>query len=272
VFLYVARNGLARKISILEVVDLFRVKMSDARLWKNLIGAISTLIDEASFKADNEGVKLRAMDPSHVAMVDFEWPKSVFSEYVCDEPTELCVNFSEMLKFLKRVGNDESLDLSFDIKNARLNIVLKSNYTRTFSMATLEPSSEEVPTPKVTFNTIVRMSTGSLKNALDDASTVSDQIQFEAASEKLTMKASGDLGTASVDIEKGSEEMLHLEVKQPSKSTFSLNYLVEMVKAASNLSDIVTIEFSTNMPIRLNFELPQQGKLQYYLAPRIEGS
>ena len=246
--------------------------MADAKLWKNLVGAISTLIDEGSFKADKDGIRLRAMDPSHVAMVDFEWPKSVFSEYVCDEPTEICINFSEMSKFLRRVGNDESIDLSFDPKNAKLNIVLKSKYTRTFSMATLEPSSEEVPTPKVSFNSIVRISTRCLKNALDDASTVSDQIQFETTADRLSMKASGDLGTVLVDVEKESEELLNLEVKQSSKSTFSRNYLAEMVKAASNLSDIVTVEFSTNMPIRLNFELPQQGKLQYYLAPRIEAS
>jgi len=245
--------------------------MNDARLWKNLIGAISTLIDEGSFKADEEGIKLRAMDPSHVAMVDFEGPKNLFSDYVCDEPTELCINFKEMLKFLRRVGNDESIDLSFDMKNARLNIVLKSKYTRTFGMATLEPSGEEVPTPKVSFNSTVRMSTNSLKNALEDTFTVSDQIIFEATVDKLSVKSSGDLGTVSVDLEKGSEELLSLEVKQPSKSTFSLNYLAEMVKAAANLSDIVTVEFSTNMPIRLNFELPQPGKLQYYLAPRIEG-
>jgi len=57
---------------------LFRIKIADAKLWKNLIGAISTLIDEGSFNADRDGIKLRAMDPSHVAMIDFEWSKGRF--------------------------------------------------------------------------------------------------------------------------------------------------------------------------------------------------
>lgn len=253
-------------------MELFRIRMADARLWKNLVDAISTLIDEGSFNADRDGIKLRAMDPSHVAMVDFELPKSVFDEYVCDEPAKLSVNFSEMLKFLRRVGSDESIDLNFDPSNARLNIVLKSRYTRTFSMATLEPSSEEVPAPRLSFSSMARITTGCLKNSIGDASTVSDQIQFEATKDKLSLKASGDLGTVSIDVERGSEELLGLEVKEPSRATFSLNYLLEMVKAASNVSDIATVEFSTDKPLRLNFELPQQGKLQYYLAPRIESS
>lgn len=251
---------------------MFRVKMADARLWRNLVGAVSALIDEGTFKADSDGIKLREMDPSHVVMVDLECPKSLFDEYVCDEPTKLCINFGEMLKFLRRTGSDEVIDLNFDQSNARLNIVLKSKYTRTFSMATLEPSSEDVPTPKISFDSVARITTNCLKNSIDDVSTVSDQTLFETGKDKLSLNASGDRGTVSVDIEKGSEELLALEVKKPSKAAFSLNYLSEIVKAASNLSDIVTVEFSSDKPLRLNFELPQQGKLQYYLAPRIEGS
>jgi len=246
--------------------------MADARLWKNLVGAISTLVDEASFDADAEGIKLRAMDPSHVAMVDFEWPKTIFDEYICDEPTKLCVNISEMLKLLRRVGGDESIQLELEEKTGWLKMTLKSKYTRVFRMATLEASMEEVPTPKISFNSMVKITTTCMRNAVDDASTVSDHIQFEASDDKFTMHATGDLGSVTIDVDKESEEILGFEVKEASKAMFGLNYLSEMVKAASNVSDIVALEFSTDMPVRLNFELPQSGRLQYYLAPRIESS
>ena len=35
-------------------------------------------------------------------------------------------------------------------------------------------------------------------------------------------------------------------------------------------TEIVVIEFSTDMPIKLNFQQEKEGKLKYYLAPRIE--
>jgi proliferating cell nuclear antigen len=59
-------------------------------------------------------------------------------------------------------------------------------------------------------------------------------------------------------------------VKEPSKATFNLNYLTEIIKAGSTASEVVTVEYATNMPVRIQFEMPQQGRLQYYLAPRIE--
>jgi proliferating cell nuclear antigen len=251
---------------------VFKARMADAKVWKNLISAIATLVDEANFSVDGEGIRLRAMDPSHVAMVDFEWPKESFEEYLCDEPTKLAVNVSEMLKLLRRIGGDESIELVVEPGSPKLMMILKSKYTRTFGMSTLEPSTEEVPTPKISFNASARLTTSLLRNALEDAGAVSDHIIFDASKEKLTVRATGDVGNVVVDVEKGSDELLSLEAKDNARSTFSLNYLSEMVKAASNLSDVVMLEFSTDMPVRLNFELPSKGRLQYYLAPRIEST
>jgi len=46
--------------------------MADAKFLKDMMSAISILIDEATFDLTSDGIKLRAMDPSRVAMVDFE--------------------------------------------------------------------------------------------------------------------------------------------------------------------------------------------------------
>jgi len=251
---------------------LFKAKMADARTWRNLVTAIATRVDEASFNISKDGIRLRAMDPSHVAMVDFEWPSTVFEEYTCDESSKLSVNVAEMIKLLRRISGDESIELALETGSPKLQMVLRSKYTRTFGMSTLEPSTEEVPTPKISFNASARLTASLLRNAWDDAAAVSDHIIFEASSDKLAMRATGDVGNVIIEVEKGSDELLSLETKENARSTFSLNYLSEMVRAASSLSDIVLLEFSTDMPIRLSFEMLSKGRLQYYLAPRIEGS
>jgi len=249
---------------------LFTIKMNNAKLWKDLVNTISAIIDEATFNIGPEGIRLRQMDPSHVAMIDFEWPKAVFDGYECEEKVKLCVNLGEMLKLLRRVGSDESIELGLDEDTARLKIRLRGRYVRTFKMPMLEPIGEEVPIPKVTFSVKTRMTTRSLKDAIDDVSIVSDHIRFEATPERFLMTGDGVMGSVSVEIGRESEPLLSLEVAEESRAMFSLSYLSDMVKAASAISEIVTLEFSTDMPVRLNFEMPQEGKLQYYLAPRIE--
>ncbi|MDH5461428.1 MAG: proliferating cell nuclear antigen (pcna) [Candidatus Bathyarchaeota archaeon] len=249
---------------------MFKIKMADAKSLKDMVTAISILIDEATFNISPEAITLRAMDPSRVAMIDFQWPKTVFDEYTCTESTKMCINISELLKLLRRTGRDETIELSLDEKTARLKLVIRGNYTRTFTMPTLEAMDEEVPTPKVTFKVKAKTTTQGLHQAIEDASLVSDHVRIEADKEKLTLNATGDLMGANIELRKGSDALLDIQAEEPSKATFSLSYLTEIVKAASSTSDLATIEFATDMPIRLDFQQPKEGKLTYYLAPRIE--
>ena len=248
---------------------MFKAKISDAKLLRDMITAISTLVDEATFNIAPEGLKLRAMDPSRVAMIDFEWPKTVFDEYACDAPIKMCINVGEMLKLLRRTGKDESIELALDEKTNRLNVGIKGKYDRTFNMPTLEATEEEVPTPKITFNVRAKVTTDGLHQAIEDVLLVSDHVKIEVDSEKLTMRAAGDLMGATIELKKGSDALLDLEAKEPSKATFSLSYLSEIIKTAAGASDIATLEFSSDMPIRIDFQQPKEGKLTFYLAPRI---
>jgi proliferating cell nuclear antigen len=249
---------------------MFNLKVADVKLLRDMITSISILVDEATFKLDPEGLKLRAMDPSRVAMIDFEWPKTIFEEYQCTEPTKMCINISELLKLLKRAGKDEVVELSLDEKTGRLQVKIAGKYSRNFTMPTLEASDEEVPTPKITFNVKAKATTEGLSQAIEDAQLVSDHVRIEADADKLVFNAAGDLMGATITLQKGSSTILDLETKEPSKATFSLSYLSEIIKAAAATSEIATLEFSADMPIRLDFQQTKEGKLTFFLAPRIE--
>ncbi|MGD0979425.1 MAG: proliferating cell nuclear antigen (pcna) [Candidatus Bathyarchaeia archaeon] len=249
---------------------MFKLKVADAKQLRDMITSISILVDEATFKLDAEGVKLRAMDPSRVAMIDFEWPKTIFEEYTCTEPTKMCINITELLKLLKRAGKGETLELSIDEKTGKLLVAIAGKYARNFTMPTLEASEEEVPTPKITFNVKIKATTEGLSQAIEDAQLVSDHVRIEADPEKVVFNAAGDLMGATITLQKGSDTLLELDAKEPQKATFSLSYLTEIIKTASATSDIATLEFSSDMPIKLDFQQAREGKLTFYLAPRIE--
>jgi len=235
-----------------------------------MFSAIAILVDEATFNVDPEGIQLRAMDPSRVAMVDFQWSKDVFDDYQCDQPQKMCINISELLKLLRRASREEVIEISLNPETARLQISITGRYTRTFNMPTLEPQEEEVPTPKITFKVQAKITTDGLRQAIEDAQLVSDHVRIEADNEKLVLNATGDLMDANIELKKGSDTLLDLQVQEPAKATFSLSYLAEIIKAASASSEIATIEFANDMPIHIDFQQPKEGKLTYYLAPRIE--
>ena len=248
---------------------MFKATIGDARLWRSMLAAISTLIEEADVTASPDGIKLRSMDPSHVAMVDFEWNKSAFQEYTCLQPTKIRLNVTDIVKKLRGAGQ-EPLEMAYDENTRKFNMVIKGKWTTTFTLPTLDPGDEEVPTPKIAFNCKIKMVSASFRDVIDQIQTVSDNVKFEATADKFVAEAVTELSGAKIEIDKGSDVLLEIDVKEPCKATFNLNYLSEISKAGASAAELVTLEFSTNMPVKLEYEMPQQGRLLYYLAPRIE--
>ncbi|MEM4639685.1 MAG: DNA polymerase sliding clamp, partial [Thermofilum sp.] len=60
---------------------MVRFVFPEAREWRYIIEGLATIVDEANFLVGPEGIRLRALDPGRVAMVDLFIPPSVFEEY-----------------------------------------------------------------------------------------------------------------------------------------------------------------------------------------------
>ena len=251
---------------------MFRLKMASAKEFRNVLAAIGTLIDEGTFLIDAEGVKLRAMDPSRIAMVDFMWGRSVFDEFEApEEGTKICVNVDELEKLLKKATKGESVELSLDPSTGRLKLVIRGRYVKSFTVPRLEVPEEEVPGElKIPFDVRITLDSDELKRAITDVSLVGDFVRFSADGEKLTLTAESDVSSATVEFPRTCEAVIDFEVKEASTATFDTGMLQKMVKAGSALADVVTLEFATNKPIKLDFRLPYEGKLIFYLAPRVE--
>jgi len=62
----------------------FEIVFDGAKEFADLIDTASNLIDEAAFKIAEEGISMRAMDPSRVVLLDLNLPASIFSKYDLD--------------------------------------------------------------------------------------------------------------------------------------------------------------------------------------------
>jgi len=210
------------------------------------------------------------MDPSRVAMVDMELPQPAFrvlrmpGRDACggqpgghEEHNEACW------------GNAESWKLEKADDEARLKLRFRGKSSRTFSLPLLDLSKDELSAPKIPFNVTVKTPAGTLLDAIRDAEVVSDFVRVNAEDGVLKISASGDRGEVEVPITKESGEVLSMEMKEAAHALYSLTYLSKMM-VASSMAEMATVMFSTDMPMRLDFNLACGGKIVYYLAPRME--
>ncbi|MFQ5975462.1 MAG: proliferating cell nuclear antigen (pcna) [Candidatus Hydrothermarchaeales archaeon] len=245
---------------------MFKVTMSDSKLLKSSVDAISNLIDEAGISVDEEGLKLRAMDPAHVALVDFQLSKEAFDNFEVTEPVVLGVDLERLNTILKRAGPGEMIIMDLDEDKNMLRIKIKNTSTRTFSLPLIDVADEELKVPSLDFPSSVEVLPSVLKEAIKDAEIVSDHVTLKTDENSLHISAKGDLGNVGVKILK--DDAIEFLSGGEVGSMFSLEYLSDMMKA-SDLADTVKINLGNDIPVRLDFKA-ENVHLLFLLAPRIE--
>lgn len=245
----------------------------DAKFFKQCIDAVGSLIDEGSFEISKEGIRLRSLDPSQIAMVDFKLPKGhAFSSYDVEDPRTISLNLQDLSKVFARSKGSEKVTILFDEKEGnRLQIEFAGDTKRAFKLPLLDLRETAMPKePKVALETMVKIKASHFKEMLKDVVLVSSHLQMEAEGSSFNIEAHGDSG--DLKVENSMKTLKDLDVKAPSatKAMYPAEYLEKMSRAAVD-NEPVQIEFGTNKPIRIHYKIGE-AEFVFFLAPRVESA
>jgi proliferating cell nuclear antigen len=246
---------------------MFEVTIADASLFKRCIDAISTLIDEGEFIANEEGLALRAMDPSQIAMVDFKFPKKAFEKYSANT-TKLGMNMEDLATVMSRVRTGEKLEMKLDDSKARLILTFRGPSTRRFVVPLLDLEAGVPKEPQIEFESIATLNGAFLKESLKDTQLVSSHVVLEASPDAFLVKAYGDKGEVDIKTKKDSKQIVKYKVDKAAKAMFPLDYLNDLLKSVDSSTNVI-ISLRMNAPLKLHYPIGD-AQITYYLAPRIE--
>mgnify|MGYP006284266665 CR=1 FL=1 len=238
-----------------------------AEVLKSVFSILTPIVGEVKLRADEDGWKIKAVDPAHVAMVDLSMSKEAFDRYEV-EPMEIGLNVERLLDQVKNAKADEVVNMKLDEDN-RL-VVSMSNLTLKLPLVDASGFSDP-KVPNLSLPVSLKLNSGELNKALKISASISDYITFSCTEESLVMTSSEDLSSMKLELQKGVEYE-QLEFQEPCKSSFSLDYFNHMMKGVGNNRDI-EINIGDSYPLKLDFEFAEgNGKARYLLAPRIEST
>jgi proliferating cell nuclear antigen len=248
---------------------LLFLKTASSVEWKAVASAIKTLVEEATFEAGTEGLSFRAMDPSHVALVDLHWPSASFMKYECEKPYKFTLRVEDLVKLIGRSDSKDSVEIS-STEEDTISVKFMNGYKREFDIHLIESSTGPAPLPKLEFDTKLTLTKSIFEKILSDVSVVSDQITIQASGEKLSFSGKSDIGKAGIELQKNDADVIEMKVGAESKATYSIDYLANIIRSAGSASDTVLCNFSTKKPILLQFALNDLGaRIDFFLAPRV---
>ncbi|MDQ3868712.1 MAG: hypothetical protein M3250_04035, partial [Thermoproteota archaeon] len=142
------------------------------------------------------------------------------------------------------------------------------------------------PLPQMTFNSKIIIGIAALDKILNDVGVISEKITIDTSSNSVSnnkttaiFSGNSDRGEARIIMQSDNddknkvESLQEITAKENSKSTYNIDFISKIIRAIGNQSssNLVTIEYSSNKPLRLEFLLLSgMVRIQFYLAPRVQ--
>ncbi len=251
-----------------------RITVKDATFLKECIDAIANIVSEGSFFFGKEGIRLKAMDPSQISMIDFFAPSSAFDEYEVEEEKQIGINIAQLSTFLGRCKKGDKATLEID--NNTLSLILHGkDRKKTFKLNLLDLGEALQKDIVVPHNAHIKMSSDGFKEILKDAKLISPYIAFIVRSNMFIYEVRGESGEeAKGELTPDCDDIVEIKLDDVDevKEAFNLQYLDDVMKGCPSGAIIelhLGVDPSTKrmLPLKLQYDI-RNAKINYFLAPR----
>lgn len=243
---------------------MFQSKLKSETL-KGVVDVVSTLIDEAKFKIDTNGVSLKAVDPAHVAMIDLHLDKAAFEQYSATD-TEIGLDLDKLRDVLRLSKTGDLIEMRQDEERNRL-VISIGNITRRMNLVSTEGMSDP-KVPNLNLPAKISVNIEELQRGIKAAGSISDHISLNANAEGFEMVSEGDTDLVSLKLPK--DLLVSLDCKENIRSLFPMDYFSNIIRAIP-AGTVVSFNVGNDLPLKLEFDFSGgKGKVKYLLAPRIE--
>ena len=267
-----------------EKFPTFEVKFADNSYLQEMMGIIGTISTDATIKFDKkEGMSVRTLDPTHVCMIDVQLQPNHLETYNVTRTGLLMLPIERLEKIVKTFPNGKPITLSrTDSENgkdgkATMSLTLGKSVTR---IAVSEGSDEDVPLPKIEYDTTMYFIRTKLVDALKQLKSIGDYVEITTTPKGLvTLKTVDSDGEQSTQVfDNGIDVEIENLPSKEQKTMYTMEYLLDALKHTK--ADDVGLAYSTAKPLKLTMyafvhkttwtgNVPH-GSVTYYLAPRVE--
>lgn len=242
---------------------IVKAVFDDPKIFKTVFESISRFITEVEMVFTSEGLKVSALDKSHVIFVVLEINAGGFDVYDFngDGTVKVVLDSEELIKVLKRGKKDDILEIR--VLDEKVEVVFEDESLRTFTLRLIDIDYETPEPPELDLPAVIELPVNIFNDFLKDAELFSDKVTITIVQEEFIVGSEGDFGECQ-------NKWLFSGYDGTETAIFTLDYLKYIMKVAPIFKDM-KIKLGTEMPVECHFEdAKNEVKMMYLVAPRIE--
>lgn len=236
----------------------FSATLRTTKEFKTTISSIQGLIEEATFFVNEEGIKFRGLEPSHVRYLEVTFPADRFLRFKVEDELKFTIKPNDFLEVVKRAKDGDEITIEVESEISPLIVHIEGKKHFTLSLISIE---QESPVPHFKFQSKTTMAYSNFSDYIKDIAVVGDNFVIEIQNNKMKLSGKGDRGKVEVEAEGTISQQ-----EEKIKSEFAIEFLVEAIKTFGTAFEDIIVETGNNMPLSLTLESPAMGSIQYVQA------
>lgn len=253
--------------------NILEIKTVQASTFKQVIDALKEILMDVNLEFDETGMKVVALDNTHVVLVHLKLEADKFETYYCEKKTYVGINMLKLHLLIKTIGNNDVLTLFIDRNdpnNLGINIENPDKNMKTvYKLAMLDINVININIPPADFQTVITMPSIDFQKIVRDMHNLADFIEIRNVGNQISFSCKGDFCTQETHI--GTEKTSGVNITKNNsdqeiiQGVYNLKYISTFTKC-TNLSNIVEIYIKNSYPLILSYKVANMGSIRLALA------
>ena len=242
---------------------------------RTLIEVLKDVLNDTNITIDETGVKIMAMDGSHVALIHMKLFAERFEAFYCREKMHIGVCMTSLFKLMKTASNTDTISLFIDdecIDELCIQVDNNDKNSSTlFKLRLLDIDNEDLQIPDVEINCVVTMPSNDFQRMCRDMSNISDTVTIQSDPDGLFFKCKGDFASQETLIGEATHGLVYNKKAHNDviKGSFALKY-INLFTKSTNLCNTIELYLKPDYPLILKYNVANLGEIRFCLAPKVD--
>lgn len=258
---------------------LLEIKTVQSSTFKLLIDALKEILIETNLEIDETGLRVIALDASHIVLCHLKLDASQFESFKCTQKLFVGINMLKLHMLIKTVGSNDVLTLFIEESDPnKLGIQIENpekNVKTIYRLNILDINVVNITIPPADFQVTMTMASVNFQKIIRDMHNLADFIEIRNVENQLCFACKGDFCTQETIL--GTDKSSGLSITRSNEGdeiiqgVFSLKYMAMFTKF-TNLCTTVEIFLKNNFPLILRYRVASLGVISLVLAQQdVEG-
>lgn len=250
------------------------LKTVQSTAFKILIEALKELLTDTCIEFDETGMKIIAMDTSHVVLVHLRLDACKFEYFHCPQKITIGLNMLNFHKLIKTINNNDNLTIFMDKSDMNhLGVKIENgekNTKTTYKLNLLDLDKENIVIDPAEFNSVITMPSSDFQKICRDMNNLCEFVEIKNINNQLIFHCKGDFvsqETILCDNDNGVHNIKTQNTNEIVQGVFSLKYLVLFCKC-TNLCNTVEMYLKNDYPLIVKWSVASLGDIKLCLAPQ----